>query len=69
MPKETINVKGKDVEVREDAAKSYRGSMWILGTVLMFIIVAAVLYFIFLAAATGDGELNAPETKTGETIN
>lgn len=69
MPNETINVDGKDVEVREDTAKSYRGVMWFLGTVLMFAIVAAIMFFVFSAYSVSDGKINTPETKTGEPLN
>lgn len=67
--KETIEVDGKEVLVREDTAKSYRGVMWFLGTIAIFIIVALVMYFGFFAAAVSDGELNEPETRTGEKID
>lgn len=69
MSKETINVDGEDVVVREDTAKAYRGVYWFLGTIAMFVVIAAIMYFVFFAAAVSDGEMNAPETKTGETVN
>jgi hypothetical protein len=69
MAKEIINVEGEDVMVREDTAKSYRGVMWFLGTVLIFIVIALVMYFGFFAVAVSDGELDTPKTKTGETVN
>ena len=45
MAKDTIDVDGKEVVVREDTAKAYRGTMWILGTVLMIVVIVAVLFF------------------------
>ncbi len=69
MSNETIRVDGKDVEVREDTAKSYRGVTWFLGTVLIFAVVAAIMFFIFTAYSVSDGKINTPETKTGEPLN
>ena len=69
MAKEVINVDGEDVSVREDTAKSYRGVMWFLGTILIFIVIALIMYFGFLAVAVSDGELETPKTRTGETVN
>lgn len=69
MEKETIHVDGEDIEVREDTAKSYRGVMWILGTVLIFVAIAAVLLFSGILYSASDGEINKPETRTGEPIN
>ncbi|MGI8543486.1 MAG: hypothetical protein ACR2MD_08390 [Aridibacter sp.] len=68
MSKEVINVDGEDREVREDTAKSYRGVMWILGTVLIFIVIAGILLLGFSIFSVSDGELNTPETKTGQQI-
>ena len=68
MSKEVINVDGEDRVVREDTAKAYRGVRWFLGTVLIFVVVAAILYFVFFVYSASDGRLNTPETKTGEQI-
>lgn len=55
MSKEVINVGGEKKVVREDTAKSYRGTMWALITVGAFLIIAAILFFIFfLSSATSD---------------
>ncbi len=69
MAEEYLKVDGKEVLVREDTAKSYRGVMWILGTLLMIIVIVAVLFLGGFIYSVSDGELNSPETKTGETIN
>lgn len=66
MSKEVINVDGEDRVVREDTAKSYRGVMWFLGTILIFVVIAAILFAVFFAYSASDGKLNKPETKTGE---
>ena len=44
MSTEKINVGGDEVTVREDTAKSYRGVMWFLGTLLMILISTGELF-------------------------
>ena len=51
MSNEVINVGGEDKVVREDTAKSYRGVMWALGSVAIFIIIGAIIFFVFFAGA------------------
>jgi len=51
MSYEVINVGGEDKIVREDTAKSYRGVIWALGSVAIFIIVTAIIFFAFFAGA------------------
>lgn len=55
MSYEVINVGGEDKIVREDTAKSYRGVMWALGSVGIFIIVTAIIFFAFFAKTATDG--------------
>jgi hypothetical protein len=69
MAKETILVDGKEMVVREDTAKSYRGVIWFLSTLAMIVIITAVLLLGGFIGAVSDGELNTPKTKTGEAIN
>ncbi len=70
MSKETINVDGEDVVVREDTAKAYRGTYWFLGFFIVGVIaIALIMILVFGIPAISDGELNQPETKTGETLN
>jgi hypothetical protein len=38
-------MKGEDVVVREDTAKSYRGVYWALLSVAAFILIAAIMFF------------------------
>ena len=53
MAKDVIRVDGEDKVVREDTAKSYRGVIWALISVGVFIIVAAILLLGgFLKSAT-----------------
>lgn len=51
MSNEVINVGGEQKLVREDTAKSYRGVIWALGSIAMFIIIAAIIFFVFFAGA------------------
>ena len=45
MSKQVISVDGEDRVVREDTAKSFRGTYWALWSIGAFIVVAALLYF------------------------
>ncbi len=56
MAKETINVGGEEREVREDTAKSYRGTMWALLSVGAFVIIAAIIFFLFFLKSATDGK-------------
>jgi hypothetical protein len=47
MAKEVINVGGEDTVVREDTAKSYRGVIWALLSVGAFIIIGAIMFFLY----------------------
>ncbi len=56
MAKEVINVDGEERIVREDTAKSFRGTKWALISLGAFIIIAAILLVGgFLRSAT-DGK-------------
>ena len=68
MAKDVITVGGEDKEVREDTAKSYRGIIWALTSVAIFIALLAVLFFGFFAKNAADGNLESPaalEKSTG----
>jgi hypothetical protein len=60
MSKEVINVGGEEKVVREDTAKSYRGIIWALISVGAFVIIGALLFFVFFSASVGDGTLQKP---------
>ena len=61
MSKDVIHVGGEDVVVREDTAKSYRGTIWALGSLGIFIVIAAIIFFFFFfKAATDDKPAASP---------
>ena len=61
MSKDVINVDGKDTVVREDTAKSYRGIIWALISVGAFVIIGAILFFVFFGGSLGgDGDMQSP---------
>ena len=60
MAKDTIKVDGEERVVREDTAKSYRGVMWALLSILGFVIITAILFFIFFPWAVSDGDVTSP---------
>lgn len=62
MAKDVINVDGEDKVVREDTAKAYRGTIWILIVVGMVLGTAAVLFFVFFGGSLGGGDLQSPAT-------
>ena len=61
MSKDVINVDGEDRVVREDTAKSYRGVVWALLSVAAFIIIGAIMFFVFFGGSVGDGDLQSPK--------
>ncbi len=61
MSKDTINVGGEDRVVREDTAKAYRGTMWILGVVGMVLVTALILFFVFLGTSMFSTDLQSPK--------
>jgi len=69
MSKEIIHIYGRDVLVREDTAKSYRGVVWILLTLSMIVLITTLLFFGGFIYSASDGELEMPKTRTGETVN
>lgn len=60
MSKDVISVDGKDIVVREDTAKAYRGVNWALASVIAFVAITAALFIIFTISASSDGELKTP---------
>jgi hypothetical protein len=61
MAKDVINVGGEETVVREDTAKSYRGVIWALLSVAAFIIIGAIMFFVFFGASLGDGDMQSPK--------
>jgi len=61
MSKDVINVGGEDTVVREDTAKSYRGVVWALLSVAAFIIIGAIMFFVFFGGSLGSGDLQSPK--------
>jgi hypothetical protein len=60
MSKDVINVGGEERVVREDTAKSYRGVIWILGTLAIVILIAAIIFFAFFLKAATDKDSTTP---------
>lgn len=60
MAKDTIHVDGEEKVVREDTAKSYRGVIWALLSILGFVIITAILFFVFFPWAVSDGDVKSP---------
>ncbi len=60
MSKDVISVDGKDIVVREDTAKAYRGVNWALASVITFVAITAALFIIFTVTAASDGEVKTP---------
>lgn len=56
MAKDVINVGGEEKVVREDTAKSYRGVIWALTSVVVFIAILLILFFTGLFSALTGGD-------------
>ena len=60
MAKDVITVDGEERVVREDTARSYRGTIWALLSVLAFIIIAAIIFFGGFLGGVSDGDMKSP---------
>lgn len=60
MAKDVINVDGEEKVVREDTAKAYRGTVWILIVVGMVLGTAALLFFVFFGSSLFADDLKSP---------
>ena len=68
MSKQVITAGGEEHLVREDTAKSFRGTYWALFSVAAFIIIAAVLFFSGFFTSLIGGDVDSPaqiERQTG----
>jgi hypothetical protein len=69
MAKDVINVGGEEKVVREDTAKSYRGTVWALISVLGFLIIGAILFLLFFSGSLTDDKPNQSPGKIEEKRN
>ena len=61
MAEERINVGGEERTVREDTAKSYRGVVWALTSVVVFLAILLILFFTgVFSALTGGDSMESP---------
>jgi hypothetical protein len=60
MAKGVVEVDGKDVSVREDTFKAYRGVRWALLTVAIMAAIVAALFFTGILTSLRDGKLDSP---------
>lgn len=60
MSKDVIHVHGEDVVVREDTAKAFRGVNWAIVSIGAFVIISAILFFMFFVRAAKDGSVESP---------
>jgi hypothetical protein len=60
MAKDVISVDGEDVVVREDTAKSYRGVIWALTSIGIFIVILAILFLAGFLKSASDGKMSTP---------
>jgi len=58
MSKDTINVGGEEKVVREDTAKSYRGTVWALISLAAFVLIAAIMFIYLSAKSATDNKPN-----------
>lgn len=55
MAKEVITVGGEEKLVREDTAKSYRGVIWALVSVAIFVAIVAIVGIMFFGGSVSEG--------------
>jgi len=61
MAKDVIRVDGEDTVVREDTAKAYRGTIWILIVLGIVLATATILFFVFFGGSLGGSDLQSPK--------
>lgn len=66
MAKDGIDVGGEETTVREDTAKSYRGTVWALISVAAFVVIAAIIFFFLSVKSATDGTPNQSPMKIEE---
>ncbi len=62
MAKGVVEVRGKDVEVREDTAKAYRGVRWAIISIIAFAAIVGVLFLagVFSTSVKNGGVPSSP---------
>ena len=69
MAKTMSETTGREVNVREDTAKAYRGVYWALLSIGAFILIAAVLFFGgFLSSVTDKNPQAPPVGPSQDTV-
>jgi hypothetical protein len=64
MAKGVVEVHGKDVEVREDTFKAYRGIRWAVITIVAFAIIVAIMAIAgFFTSIRNGGPTNPAQTE------
>lgn len=64
MAKGVVEVHGRDVEVREDTFKAYRGVRWAVISIIVFAAIVAVLFFAgFLTTVRHGGPSSPAQTE------
>jgi len=64
MAKGVVEVRGKDVEVREDTFKAYRGVRWAIISIVAFAAIVAVLFLAGFFTTVKNGGPHTP-TQSG----
>ena len=60
MANQRIDIDGREVMVREDVAKAYRGVNWMVLSLAAFVLIVAAVAAFFLMTATSDGSVQTP---------
>jgi uncharacterized membrane protein YjgN (DUF898 family) len=60
MAKDVITVDGEERVVREDTARSYRGVMWALLSILAFVAIVAILFIGGFIGSVSNGDVKSP---------
>ena len=67
MAKDVIDVGGKDVIVREDTAKAYRGVNWAATVAIVCLAIIVLVTIGVFVSASRDGKLVSPADSTNSS--
>ncbi len=60
--KDVIHTHGEDLVVPVEEARAFRGVHWALWSIGAFVLISAIVFFLFFTKAASDGEVQSPSS-------